>query len=253
MEQTQLHVVPSGDLDQALLTSIQRPVRCQVATVLVAVGVPEHHLLQAATMIEPFAVSRVRPQRVDDVGGRLQVGDGLEQGHDADGQLRRRDRRCRRTKQADLAEQHGHFEHVGHRFALGDDVVLDGFGSEGLQHVGRRAQHGQLALGQFADRGVDTEQWASVTPALPTEPRHVRPRRERGSCRTPRRSAATHRPPVRGPPSSAADRPWPGGSRTSRPRRAAPLSRPLATAWAPCRCSAASITSRSASNSDGES
>ena len=89
VEQTQLHVVSSGDLDQALLTSIQRPVRCQVAAVLVAVGVPEHHLLQAATMIEPFDVSGVRPQRVDDVGGRLQVGDGLEQRDDADGQLRR--------------------------------------------------------------------------------------------------------------------------------------------------------------------
>ena len=57
-----------------------------------------------------------------------EVVDRLEQRHDVDGEPSV-------AKQPDFLEQHADFEQVGHRLALGDDVVRDRSSAEVAMHV----------------------------------------------------------------------------------------------------------------------
>ncbi len=59
VEEAQLDAAAVGEgCDERALALVQRPVRREVAAVLVAVGVAEHHLLQVAARREPAAVAR---------------------------------------------------------------------------------------------------------------------------------------------------------------------------------------------------
>ena len=62
VEQAQLHAVRRRRVDQRALGAIERPVRRQVAAVLVAVGIAEHHLLPvgAARDVRPIERQRER-------------------------------------------------------------------------------------------------------------------------------------------------------------------------------------------------
>ena len=83
----------------------------------------------------------------------------------------------RRAQQTDLAEQHRHLEHVGHRLALGDDVVLDRIGPERAQDAAACRRIASSLVGELADDRVDTQQWTGCRQFRTTAPRPAAPRR----------------------------------------------------------------------------
>ena len=71
-------------LDQVELGAVQRPVRGQVAAVLVGVRVAQHDLLAVAARGDNGTVERKVKCRFQDRRSSLEVVDGLEQRHDPD-------------------------------------------------------------------------------------------------------------------------------------------------------------------------
>ena len=149
VEQPQARAAGPGHLDESLLSSRQGPVGRQIATVLVGVGVPDHHFLAAAAPGDHSCVQRMVEERRQHVVASVQVVDRLEQRHDVD----RARRRLGRPDEADLTEQHGHLEHVTRRVGARDDVVGDGAGAVPLDRRRRRRKHVQLRGGELAVRG----------------------------------------------------------------------------------------------------
>jgi hypothetical protein len=158
VEQPQPHTTGPGDLDQRQLGPVQRPVGGEVAAVLVAVGVAEHHLLRVPATGDQRPVERVVEHRGERRAGRLQVLDRLEQRRDA--HAAPRPAVGVQPEQADLLEQDGDLEDVADRFAHADHVVRDGLGAEQLHLRGRGHQQVELAAGQVGQLGV---------PAHPTD------------------------------------------------------------------------------------
>ena len=103
-------------VDQRELGAVERPVRGEVAAVLVAVRVTEHHLLPPAASVEPRAVAGQRERVAHDTRAACEIVDRLEQRHDVDGERIA-------AQQPDLLQQHRDFEQVGNRLALRDHVV----------------------------------------------------------------------------------------------------------------------------------
>ena len=98
------------------LGAVERPVRRQVAAVLVAVRVAEHHFLHAAPARHQAAIRRQRERRPHHRRRPLEVVDGLEQRDDVQ-------RRSVRAREPRLLQQHRDLEQVRHRRALGDHVM----------------------------------------------------------------------------------------------------------------------------------
>ena len=142
MEQPHADAVPAEGLDEFGLCLEQLPARRQVAAVLVAVGIPEHHFLRLAPRVEHARVHRNRQQRVHRAGRVAQVRDRLEQRDDVAAEVR-----VRRTVEADLAQQQHHLEHVGHAVALRDHVVGNARGAVALVHARGGLQDREFAAG----------------------------------------------------------------------------------------------------------
>src|SRR4029077_514509 len=79
MDQARPHAVSAAYLHEPRGRLVQRPDRRDVAAVLVAVGIPKHHLLLVAAHAEPAPVERLRERLAHDVGAALEVADRLEE------------------------------------------------------------------------------------------------------------------------------------------------------------------------------
>ena len=96
MKEAQVHAVPLGDADQRRARLVQFPVRGQVAAVLVAVRIAEHHLLHAVAGGEQGAVGGHAQQAVHHLRGGAQVGDRFEQRHQVHAAVGARPKRAAR-------------------------------------------------------------------------------------------------------------------------------------------------------------
>src|SRR4030095_5252633 len=88
VEQPQLHSVALENLHQLDLGLVQLPVRTHVTTVLIAVRIAEHDLLDTAAAFEHATIFRYPEQCVHDGATAAQIGDGLEQRDDIQGKPR---------------------------------------------------------------------------------------------------------------------------------------------------------------------
>ena len=142
-------------LDQVQLCPVQRPVRGQVAAVLVGVGVAEHDFLAVAAGGHHRAVQRKVQRRFENRRSTLQVVDGLEQRHDTDWRVRLA---SGGVQQAGLLEQDGRLEHVRHRLAHRDDVVGHRVRSEHPDRTRRRGHDVELLAGELGEFGSIPDQ-----------------------------------------------------------------------------------------------
>ena len=162
VEQAQAHAVRRGDLDEALLGAVQRPVGREVAAVLGRVGVADHHLLR------PAAAGRATRRYAGSANSaaitsppRPRSAIVSNSGHDVDGQ-------------PGLLGEDGGFEHVADRLALGDDHVLHGGDAEAPLAVGGGVEDGQLVRCVCCVRRVRARAAGGDRPARPQQPRPVR-------------------------------------------------------------------------------
>jgi len=116
VEQSELDAMLAKRLDQVELRAIERPVRRQIAAVLVAVGIAEHHLLPVPPAFEHRAIAGDVERCPHDVVAPRKIVDRFEQRDDVEGE------RCA-LEQADFLQQYGNFQQVRDRLALGDDIV----------------------------------------------------------------------------------------------------------------------------------
>ena len=84
MEDRQLDVGITRDLDEPFLRAVNRPLRSEEAAVLAGVGIADHHLEAAIAVLHPLREARLGEQFTDDVGRVFQVRDRLEQRHDGE-------------------------------------------------------------------------------------------------------------------------------------------------------------------------
>ncbi len=126
VEETHLHPVPVEHAHQRDLGLVEFPVGGEVAPVLVAVGVAEHHFLHAAAARDDALPRRQREQLVHDDAAAAQVGDDFEKRHDVDVGHRL----GARAQQPDLLQQDRDLQHVAHAIGLGDHVVGKRSGTE---------------------------------------------------------------------------------------------------------------------------
>ena len=82
VEERERDAVLSARRRHGLLSLVERPAGGQVAAVLVAVGVADHHGLPPAALVEVGAIGRQREQRRQDARRRLKIVERLEQRHD---------------------------------------------------------------------------------------------------------------------------------------------------------------------------
>ncbi len=210
MEQPHANAVLAEGLDEFGLCLEQLPAGRQVAAVLVAVGIPEHHFLRLAPRVEHARVHRNRQQRVHRAGRVAQVRDRLEQRDDVAVQA------CvGGTVQADFAQQQHHLEHVGHAVALRDHVVGDALGAVERVHA-RRGLQDASSLRVSAEYSTCRD--ASCSRGVPSSWTSRRMRagfvqRRRSRWRPAALGRAARPPRARARPSSVAGRQRPGGSR----------------------------------------
>ncbi len=136
MEQAQPDLVSPEDIDQHQLGLVELPGRGQVAAVLVAVGITQHHLLGTAARGEQPAIGRQAQELVHDPAAALQVADGLEQRRDVDIEPT-----LARAQQSHFLEQHRHFQDVGDTVGLGDHVSRHRGGAIAAVRIRHHAQH----------------------------------------------------------------------------------------------------------------
>ena len=154
MEQAQAHAGVAMHFDQHALSLVQRPVGRQVAAVLVAVGIAEHHFLDIAAARDPFAVGRQREGGVHDVARILEIRNRLEQRDDVHRQA------LFQREEAHFLEEQRDFQQVGHAGGLGDDVVRQRGRAIERVDLRRGAQDRQLALRLLAVGEVQGNQRA---------------------------------------------------------------------------------------------
>ena len=145
MEQPQLHAVILEQVAQLLGGLVQRPVGGEEAAILVAVRVAEHHFLQrprraGAGLHQQMAQARMRDQLAHDLRRALQVVDGLEQRH----HHQRAAAHLIAGQQPGLLLQQCHFEQVGQRLRVRDDVLVDRGVAVGLAQCARCFEHRQF-------------------------------------------------------------------------------------------------------------
>ena len=121
------------------------PIGGEIAAILIAVGVADHHFLDATLSLQHGAYSRqieISPHHID---AGAQIVDGLEQWNDAHasaGLLTRREK-------SRLLHQQGSLQEIGYALRLRDHVIGDRAGSEALFQQGRLVGDIEFALGVF--------------------------------------------------------------------------------------------------------
>ena len=158
VEQTQPDALVARHLRDRGLRVVQRPVRGEVAAVLVRVGVAEHDLLHVAAGGDVAAVQRHVPRRPQHRRAGLQVLDGLEQRHDVDGAG---EHAVVDGDQPDLLEQDHRLQQIGDRRAHRDDALRHDLRTVGGHGVGGRAHDAQFPLGGLRQRHSARHQRAS--------------------------------------------------------------------------------------------
>ena len=133
VEQSQPDRSRSGQLHKVQFSPVERPVRGEIATVLVGVGVAQHHLLDLASSIHHRPVERYFERGLQDGCPTLEIVDGLEQRHDCH---RRIGALARKIKQACLFEQQRCLKQIRHRLAHRDDVRRYRFSTQGAHSPG---------------------------------------------------------------------------------------------------------------------
>ncbi len=214
VEQAQLRAVRAEGLDQQHLAAVELPVGAEVAAVLVAVRVAEHHLLPVAAPGDHLPVDRHRERRAHDVAAAREVVDGLEQRDDVDGQRRA-------AQQPDLLQQHGDLEQVGGRLAFGDHVVRQRGRAVARVDVGGGAQDRELGDACAPSSRGAARRAAARRRARARAARRGRARPARRSPPRRRRARAARRRQPRARRCSGAGRARRGGSRRRRRRGAA--------------------------------
>src|SRR5690606_27120586 len=127
VEQAEIDVVPAAHTPERILRAVQRPVGHPVATVLVAVRVAEHQLLEPAPRLELHGVYAIPEQRAHVVAGVREVLDRLEEGHEVEVAL---ESVPSQSHQAALpCEQHG-LEQVADLVCHADDEAAHRVGVE---------------------------------------------------------------------------------------------------------------------------
>ena len=84
VEDRQLDLGLPRDLDEPFLRAVDRPLCGEEAAVLAGVGVADHHLEAAVTILHPLRETRIGEQLADDVRRTAEVRDRLEQGNDGE-------------------------------------------------------------------------------------------------------------------------------------------------------------------------
>src|SRR6516164_4612225 len=139
VEETQRDPMTAERVDERDFRLVEFPARGQEPTVLVAIGVTEHHLLGAITTLQEAEVLRHGEEFVHYAAAVAQIRDGLEQRHNV-----HVERALRRPQQSCLLEQQRYLEKVRDPVRLRDHVV----GHRGLAitpvRFGGRAQDRQL-------------------------------------------------------------------------------------------------------------
>ena len=138
VKEPQLHAVRAAGVDEQHFSAIQRPVGRQVAAVLVAVRVAEHHFLPVAAAGDHRSVGRHRESRTHDVAAARKVVDRLEQRNDVDGERRA-------AQQPGFLQQDRDLEQVGDRLAFRDHVVRQRRRAEARVNVGGLSKDRKLA------------------------------------------------------------------------------------------------------------
>ena len=117
VEQAEFQAVFAEYFYQFQFCLIQLPVGRDVAAVLVAVRITQHHFLGVSPVGQQPAVVGNGEQFVHDGPAAAQVLDGFKQRDDIDVQ------RIAAFQQACLLQHQCQFQHVAHRIGLGDDVI----------------------------------------------------------------------------------------------------------------------------------
>jgi hypothetical protein len=82
VEDRQLDVGLTGDLDELFLRAVDRPLSSEEATVLPGIGIADHDLEAATSILQTSREARIGEELADDLGSRAEVRDRLEQGND---------------------------------------------------------------------------------------------------------------------------------------------------------------------------
>ena len=141
MEEPQLDVEVTKRFYQPELRAIERPMSGDEAAILVAVRVPEHHLLPAAARLEPAPIARQPERGAHDVRAALEIGDGLEQRNDVHHEPAGR-------QQSHFFEQDRDFEQIADRLTLGDDVIRQRRRAEMAMDLRRHVHDRKLGIEQ---------------------------------------------------------------------------------------------------------
>src|SRR5690606_28670699 len=120
---------------------VQLPARGGVAAVLVAVGIADHHLLQAAPALEETAIFRNAEQPVHHADAVPKVGDRLEERHDIDRAP------ALRRYEARFLQQDREAQKIGDAARVGDDERADRSGADTFVRGAGRLQDPVLSGG----------------------------------------------------------------------------------------------------------
>src|SRR5207247_9791403 len=82
VEDRQLDLGLSCDLDESFLCAVDRPLCGEEAAVLAGIGVADHHLEPAIAILHPFREARIGEKLAHDVRRTAEVRDRLEQWND---------------------------------------------------------------------------------------------------------------------------------------------------------------------------
>ena len=124
VEDRQLDVGITRDLDEPFLRAVDRPLRSEEAAVLAGVGIADHHLEAAVAILHASCETRIGEQLADDGRRAAEVRDRLEQGNDGE----------------PLVAQIEDGEDVGGGRRAGDDHRVERFRSVSAPDVGGGCQ-----------------------------------------------------------------------------------------------------------------
>ena len=119
VEEAEVDIAIAAEPGELVLRAEETPVGDPVAAVLVAVGVPEHDLLEAAASLELSGVRGLVEERSHRRRGASEIVDRLEERDDVDPA---RDAPRLDRPESHLAQQDEHLEKVAHVVGHADDV-----------------------------------------------------------------------------------------------------------------------------------
>ncbi len=150
MKEAQPDIVAPEYFDERDLRLVELPARGQETAILVAVGVAQHDLLDAAAAFEQARVFRQAQQLVHHVAAMAQILDRFEERHDIEIESA-----LARPQQTRFFQQHGGLENVGDASGLRNHIVRHRGPPVAAMRLGGRAQNRQLArgLGRIGEKG----------------------------------------------------------------------------------------------------